>query len=447
MSKRAKSTQSATAILIADLTKTISSYPPNSGFLLAYSGGLDSHVLLHALRKIQSADTSLSLRAIHINHQLQADANVWEQHCVDICADLSVDLTHCRVQVADKGISPEAAARETRYAAFEEALQTDEILMCAHHRDDQAETFLLRLFRGSGIKGLAAMRSQRAFGSGWLARPLLKLTRAQLEAYAQENDLCCIEDPSNRELRFDRNFVRHEILPRLTQTWPAVSATLVRNAGLQAEAGELIDALAESDLAQVAVAEQQRLNLPALKTLTRARQKNLLRYWFAKNSLAGPAQVHIEKILDEVVSAREDASPILRWDRVVVRRYREELYAEHDDALPLPTEKLLWDTSKPFALPGIGCLELADFRAQGLQLPAAAKVEVGFGGSGLRLKLGGQQHHKPLKKLFQEAGIPPWQRTRSAVLYINGEVAAVAGLGVVDKFYADERTDPINRAT
>ncbi|MBN7138577.1 tRNA lysidine(34) synthetase TilS, partial [Lysobacter enzymogenes] len=245
---------------------------PAAPLCVGYSGGLDSSVLLHALAASPAA-RERGLRAWHVHHGLHPDADAWAAHCAQVCAGYGLELTVSRVSVArDGGDGPEAAARAARHAAFAAGLGAGEVLTLAHHRDDQAETLLLRLLRGSGPDALAAMREWRDCGRGRLWRPLLALPRAALEAYAREHALRWIDDPGNDEQRYDRNFLRHRALPLLRERWPQAPAALAQSARLQEEAAELLDGEDAAALAQVRSLDPQALSRSRLRALAPARR-------------------------------------------------------------------------------------------------------------------------------------------------------------------------------
>ncbi|MGJ4730503.1 tRNA lysidine(34) synthetase TilS, partial [Luteimonas sp. SDU101] len=254
--------------------------PPGQGpLLVGYSGGLDSTVLLHLL----AADGALrrrGLRAVHVHHGLHPEADAWARHCADACRDLDVHLDVVRVRVArDSGDGLEAAARAARHAAFAGALADDAILALAHHRDDQAETFLLRALRASGTDGLAAMRAWRRFGPGWMWRPLLELPRAALLAHAQRHGLRWIEDPSNASDAHDRNFLRHRVMPLLQARWPQADAAFARAAELQREAAALLDEGDAQALAAVRTVDPHCLHVAPLVALPAPRRARVVRRW------------------------------------------------------------------------------------------------------------------------------------------------------------------------
>ena len=304
--------------------------PTGTTFKLAYSGGLDSHVLLHAL-SILRTDHGFSLSAIYIDHGLQTASADWGRHCAHTCKALDVPMTVERIRVdgaEDEGI--EAAARRARYAALSAAMAPAEILLTAHHADDQAETVLLQLLRGTGIAGLAAMPLQNIFGSGRHIRPLLGFARVALLAYAQEYRLSWIEDPSNQESHLRRNYLRAEIMPRLARHWPAHASMLARAARHAAEANVLLDEVAHNDLAvcqQVAPYALRALSINALRMLSAARQRNLLRYWLKQQDLLTPTAAQLEEVLAHVQTAPRSQQACVRWPGVEVWRYRDLLAA------------------------------------------------------------------------------------------------------------------------
>ncbi|MGM0679366.1 MAG: tRNA lysidine(34) synthetase TilS, partial [Pseudomonadota bacterium] len=314
--------------LAAHVLDQLAQMPDASRYRIAYSGGCDSHVLLHALAGVRE-QLPAPLEAIHINHRLSDQADGWAEHCRRVCTELSVPLVEVTVHAHPKlGESPEAAAREARYNAWRGLLQAEEGLLLAQHQDDQAETLLLQLLRGSGPKGLAAMPPVTDFAAGWLGRPLLGQSRALLRRYAREQGLAWIEDPSNFDTELDRNYLRHELLPVLQARWPSAALTLSRAARHQAEAGQLLDELAAQDYANCHGEHAGCLCLAPLQALSLARQRNLLRYWLASvRQLPLPDSKHLNRILDEVLYAAPDAQPLVAWTGVVVRRYAGELYA------------------------------------------------------------------------------------------------------------------------
>ena len=402
--------------------------PPARNWWLAYSGGLDSEVLLHALAHLRPR-VAADLHALHVHHGLSAAADDWTVHCAQTCERLGVSLTIRRVGVrARVGESPEAVARAARYRALREPMGAGDLLMTAHHRDDQAETLLLALLRGSGVSGLAAMPECARFPPGHLIRPLLGFTRGELSAFAHATGLTWVEDASNRDLGHDRNFLRHRVLPLLAERWPAYARTLARSAGHCAEAQQLIDRLAGERQATCAGSRPERLSLSRLGALDAPLARAVLRHWIKSQGFRLPNRLRLERVLAEVLTAAPDRRPLVTWPGCEIRRYRDDLYLLE----PLPKRpgplRLRWEDN-PLRLPD----PLGRLRVLG-EVPGDAVVDVRFRAGGEVCRPAGKAHRKPLKKLFQEAGIPDWLRDYVPLIYIDGELAAVAGLALCDWF-------------
>ncbi len=425
--------------------------PATNGFIVGYSGGMDSHVLLHRLAAFPPDQCARPLAAVYVDHGLQTASIAWGEHCAGVCRSLKVPFQVLKIDAqAAPGESPEAVARRARYAAFAAVLESDAALLTAHHRDDQAETLLLQLLRGAGPHGLAAMPAVSRLGQGWLLRPVLDVDHAELHAYAKLHGLRWIEDASNHETRFDRNYLRHRVWPLLQERWPAATRTLARSAQLCAEAAQWLDEVAAADLAVVVADRPDGLWLPALRALDERRQRQVLRYWLRQLQLPVPDTRQLRQLLQDVLTAAADRSPCSHWPGAEVRRYREKLYARS----PLPVhdagQRLVWRSTAagwpPLELPGIGWLHLRETLGAGLRAEAlaGASLVVGFRQGGERFRPVGRRHHQELKKLMQEAGIPPWERARLPLLYgsvaeksdglrtqiSEGPLLAVVGLGL-----------------
>ena len=391
--------------------------------LVAFSGGLDSTVLLHQLSLLRQQRPALQLRAIHIHHGLSPNADRWAQHCRAVCAAWQVDLDviAIRVDARDGGI--EGAAREGRYQALRERLQPGEALVTAQHLDDQCETLLLALKRGSGPAGLAAMPVSLTSGAQRLLRPLLYCRRAQLENWAAAHQLRWIEDESNQDTRYERNFLRQQVLPLLNARWPHFAAAAARSAALCGEQEQLLDELLAESLATLTQADGA-LCIEGFATLSEARRAALLRRWIAQRGGKMPSRDAIARLLHEVIAAREDAAPRLQLGDYEVRRYRQALYW-----LPLrPSVRdlvLSWpDPAQALTLPhGLGVLQLAQ-NGTAVRPPRADEaVTVRFQAQG-RFAIEGRNGHRPIKKLWQESGVPPWLRESTPLIFYNDTLIA-----------------------
>ena len=389
---------------------------------VAFSGGLDSTVLLHALAKSRRFTRLL---AVHVDHQLHAESAIWAAQAQAEAASFGVDCRVDRVTpevTAGQGI--EAAARVARYAALAERLEPGDWLVTAHHLDDQAETLLLNLLRGSGPDGLAAMPEYRAFAAGWLVRPLLDVSRDELAACAASSDLRWSDDPGNAEIDFDRNYLRHEILPRLALRWPDAARRLARTVERQQEASQLLGEIGADDIAQSGAAG--RLQVDVLAALSAPRRRNALRTAIRHAGLPMPPRNALLAIDNELLPAREDGTPLVRWPGGEARRYRGILYL--DKPLGEPPDGEFAFSGATLRLPdGLGSLVLEECGEPGIRPELVARgltVRWRAGGETLRVTPGGPT--RALRKLLQEASIVPWMRDRLPLIYAGDDLVAVA---------------------
>lgn len=417
------------------LRLTLSTFPQAQRWWIAYSGGMDSHCLLHALATL--ASELPQLRAIHVNHGLNPASQTWARHCELVCHQLTIPYYLLTVTVPRSSAQGlEAAARTARYQAFAQLIDQNDLLLTAHHLDDQAETLLLQLLRGSGARGLAAMPLLTKFKHGYLARPLLKHSRAELLEYAQNQGLNWIDDDSNLNQHYDRNYLRHQIFPLLRQRWPSAAVTLARAAAHQAQTVALLETLATQDLAKITQPQPNILPISALIELNKERARNLLRFWMRSNGHQLPSTAILERILDEALTARWDANTLINWDNSELRRYRNLLYLLTPlPPLPLANWTTEWtDLSLPLILPW-GQLKAEPSTALGLDATACQRgVNISLRHGGERCRLPNAAYHRHLKDLWQAAGVPPWERIRTPLLWINNQLAAVPGIGICHNF-------------
>lgn len=429
----------------------LASHPPYPGrYWIAYSGGLDSHVLLHLCAQARSQFPSIpEFRAIHIHHGLQPQANGWAEHCERTSRTLGIPFSLIAVDArAQAGESPEEAARRARYRAIRDQLSPGETVLTAQHVDDQAETLLLQLIRGAGLAGLAAMPRFARFAPGFLLRPLLGHTREELSRYASEHGLRWVDDPSNTDVGYDRNFMRHRVLPLLAQRWPSVSQSLARSAGHCAEALEQLENLS-ADLYQTALnGDGRSLSIARLKSYKPADQRLVLRHWLKTSGYRMPAAVVLERIRRELLPAAADRMPRVAWSEGEVRRYRDGLFV-----LPmLPSVdnsvSIAWDGASNLQLPGSNGELHVEPATPGLGIDAAAwhtgPIRVAFRQGGECCRLPHRAGSHSLKKLFQEAGIPPWLRERAPLVYIGDELAAIGEWWVTERFAASCGTPSVS---
>ncbi len=407
------------------LQRALDTLPADAGSLLvAFSGGMDSSVLLHALAHLPQA-RARGLRALHVDHGLHPDSTAWSRHCAEFAAAQRVPFASVPVSVAlGSGTGLEDAARTARRTALGEAMAAGEILALAQHRDDQAETILLKLLRGAGPEGLGGMRTMRQFAQGYLWRPLLDVPRAALAAYAQAHGLRWIEDPSNTDTLLRRNFLRAEVLPLLSQRWPEANAALAHSATWARHAADFIDAHAARSLAEQQGLDPATLDWARWLALPDALRDPVLRLWLRSLDLDAPAHFHVGELERQLHGSARDRNPCVSWGKTELRRYRDLLYAVR--AAPAPPVE--WESpwqGEPLALPGGGTL-LLDRPAPET---APLRLHVRYRRGGERLKPAGRQHTRELRLLLQEAGVPPWQRARVPLIFAaDGELLAAADL-------------------
>ena len=399
---------------------------PARRYVVAFSGGADSTVLLHAAASVARA-AGRPITAVHVDHGLHQESPDWARHCVASAEAMGVACRTESIRVAPDGDGLEAAARRARYGCFSRHLERGDWLLTAHHLDDQAETLLLNLVRGSGPHGLAGIAARRPLGSGYLVRPLLDVPRSALVAYAARERLQWLEDPSNDDHQHDRNFLRHELIPRMYARWPAAVPRLAHSAALASAASELLDTLAAMDLD--AVGEPGRIDIARLQRFPDNRQLNLLRYAIRISGLPGAPATRLRQIVDELVPAREDAQPLVTWPGAEVRRFRNCIYLAPALSEPEAVGATL-TPDRPVALgPGMGSLRLVAVAGTGIRPDvAAAGLSVGFRQGGERLRRANDDRRRRLKSLLQEAGIVPWMRGRIPLLYAQECLVSVADL-------------------
>ncbi|SDI56030.1 tRNA(Ile)-lysidine synthase [Ferrimonas sediminum] len=396
--------------------------------VLAYSGGIDSELLASILARLRPQFPARPFLLIHVHHGLSDHADAWAEHCQRRAELYGLPLTVARVTVEQgRRISLEAAARSARYQALDSLLQPGDLLLTAQHKDDQAETLLLALKRGSGPLGLAGMLPSQPFAGATLLRPLLGHSRAEVELAAQELGLVHIEDDSNTDVRFDRNFLRHRILPLLTERWPGFNNAVARSAQLCGEQQSLCDEMAAEDLSRLSLAADG-LAIEGLSLLSAPRRNNLVRYWLRRHNLVMPSQVQLQQIA-QFWLAREDAQPQLKVGLHWLRRYRDGVYLVAEDEGPqLQTEMMIPRVRQQMSNGEHWCLEAA-CSGERLRLPKAGEaVTIRYDLLGtLRVRPHLRSGSRPLKKVWQELGVPPWVRGRIPMLFFGEQLVAALG--------------------
>ena len=408
---------------------------------LGLSGGLDSCVLLQLLVEARAQVELPPLSAIHVNHQLSADSGRWQQHCEQLCEVLDVPLEVRLVSVDPGDSGLESAARSARYRVYEELVGPDELLLLAHHLDDQVETFFLRLMRGAGARGLSGMPATRPMGRGSLCRPLLAFRRDDLERYAGRQGLEWVEDPSNSELFADRNYLRHQVLPQLAERWPGYRGSVATSmeALADAEAG-----LLEFDEALLKQAGEARfgesvLRLDVLDSLSERELARLIRRWLERSGFAAPGRERLAEFARQLRAAQADSQPELGGSGYMLRRYRDAIHLCPTRPEPRLPAGCTLVPGEVLEVPGLGRLLLQPVPEGGVRLPDAGHWAVALRAGGERCRPSGRAHSQSLKKLLQDSTVPPWQRGLLPLLYGDGEIAAVADLWVCSGWEAGAR--------
>lgn len=418
------------------LAATLATFSCGRNFLVGLSGGLDSVVLLHALAALRDRPgADIHLHALHINHQLQPQADTWEQLCGQLCAELGVEFSSARVAIAGRS-NIENAAREARYREFEGNLREGEELLLAHHRDDQMETILMRLNRGAGSRGLSGMPRGRALGASRLLRPFLDIDRAELQDYAESVGLSWAHDYSNDDESFDRNYCRHNVLPLIEARWPGYRESWSKSAQLAGESESLLQELAVSDLEKLSAGQTTTLDRQALLALSEPRRRNVLRFWLASCGASELGWNRLQQLSNEVLQGR--SGHFLAEDFQIFC-FREEVYL-------LSARKLACDAvcvdlgsaaealaSGVVTLPDNGLLRFRQKQGEGVNVAGLNDLSIRYRQGGESCRLAGRPG-KSLKKILQEADAPPWLRSRIPLLYSGEELVCIPGVGVSEQF-------------
>lgn len=397
-----------------------------ASWTVALSGGLDSVVLLHLLHAYQQQVSDIQLKAHHVNHGLSDNALAWSEFCQQLCTALNIPFISSRVHLQKSSrTSLEALARDKRYLAFKEQMAEGEVLATAHHQDDQLETLLLALKRGSGPTGLQGIQGCQGFAKGQLLRPLLTFSREQLLTYARLHQLSWIEDESNLDEQFDRNFIRQQITPLLKKRWPTIAQSFVRSATLCQEQQQLVSEMASDDLALCSETRlgQTVLIIDPLKAFSQARRNNLLRYWLKQSGQNYPSQKQLQLLWQEVALAELDKQPKLQLAEASIQRYRNALYIVADKPLNLPEQVVTWTGQDTLWL--VEGQLAVDFSSLDKQLASEHNIYCCF-----RAQLDPQLSCLPvtrnksrsIKKLLHEYGVPPWLRDQVVFVICDGQL-------------------------
>ena len=420
--------------LEASLNELASTYK----FLIGLSGGLDSVVLLHAMAKLRDQPgVNIQLRAFHINHQLQHQAQNWETHCLSLCAKLGVEFASTKVEIlGSSGL--ENAAREARYREFEAALLNDEELLLAHHRDDQMETLLLRLIRGSGSRGLSCIPRSRVLGTSRLLRPLLDIDREELQSYAESEQLNWVADHSNEDEGFDRNYCRHSLLPLIEKRWAGYRESWSKSIVLASESEALSQELAALDLAEIIAESESVVSREKLLAFSEPRRRNVLRYWLADLGAKELGWNQLRQLSNGVLLG-SSGQFIAEDFQVLCFRERVFVLASQEMERGLVNVDLSSEQRLPNAgelmLPENGQLRFRETLGGGICAEKLSSLSIRYRRGGEVCRLAGRPI-KRLKKILQESEVPPWLRSRIPLLYDGEDLVYIPGIGVSEEIAA-----------
>jgi len=396
----------------------MASLPETRQFRVGFSGGADSTALLHALNEIR-AELQAPVQAIHFHHGLNAGADAWQQHCRDFCLERDIEFTSRKLEIRQvSGTSTEEESRNHRYQAIGEILQAGDIYLTAHHANDQAETLFLNLMRGSGMEGLAGIPDLRRLGKGWVARPLLNTRREELEAYLNRHDIAWLEDPSNKDESFDRNFLRNCLFPQLENRWPGVVRRLTRSARTaRMTATTLADFL--DTHCDALLCDRYKMPLPALLQLEPPMRALVLRQWLRRQEIPALSEARLNEFLRQLASSTGGSQAEVRWGGWQLKLFGQLIWLQGND-IPVLHPGIGWTAGMTLELGNsVGCLLL---RGNEVNIPAG--WQVGPRQPGGRIALHEQGARRKLKDLFRESAIPPWMRASIPVLYWDGEAVA-----------------------
>lgn len=426
--------------IVDSLTDLLRDASAHGQICVAFSGGLDSHVLLHVLAENRQR-LNRPLLAIHVNHRLQAESNFWESHCRAICEELAIPFTSTTVD--DKpspGESIEAWARQWRYRLLGQLAGTGGVVVTAHHARDQAETFLLRSLRGAGVEGLAGIAEAGTVCGVRVVRPMLRVAKMDIDGYAASRGLHVVEDPSNRDRRHDRNLIRHEVMPVLRERWPALDSVWSRDAELLRRDASLLRRLVGQELDRMS--DEQSLDLNLLAREPGDLREAVLRLWLCRGGSRPPSHSELQHVLMQSFSAARDRNPVVRHGDREIRRFRSRLYRVPILSDPDTEFGQTWSPRQALALPW-GTLRGSEATGVGIRVHLAEQAELE-----VRLRRGGERcrprwngRHQTLKHVLQQLGVPPWERAWLPLVYVNGELAAIADYLVFEE-YAAQGAEP-----
>ncbi|MEE3003347.1 MAG: tRNA lysidine(34) synthetase TilS [Pseudomonadota bacterium] len=424
-------------IFSTTLSEKLKLIPESQHVWVAYSGGVDSHVLLHLLTNEIPKER---LKALHINHGISELSDKWQQHCEKITRDLGIDLTVKKINTLhNTDTNLESRAREARLALFCSTLNKDEVIFLAHHAMDQVETMLMRLFKGAGPQGLCGIKEIQQYKSITLLRPLLDIKKHEIQKYAKEQNLEWIEDDSNSNIKFERNYLRHEIIPLLNKTWPSLTNNLLRCQLHHLEQEQYLESIIKPINDEVL--KENKLDLKALLLQNNFLQKYILREWLKVKLSYPPSTKQLITIQDNIINAKSGAKPELLISNKKIRRYKNFLYITSNENLTYPAgQEIIWQAHENSIY--LELLKIKLIKNSSKSNILKHELIIKFRQNGERFQPQGRQGSHPLKKLMQEWQIPPWKRDKTPLIYLKENLIAVPGYALGEKYFMEN--DNIN---
>ena len=396
----------------------LSSLKKTGRWVVGFSGGEDSLALVHALSAIKNRPPVI---ALHINHQLQSEACAMSAYCKQVSGQLSIPFIEQNVTVTGTG-NIEEQARQARYQAFSAFLSKNDVLFLGHHQQDQAETLLYRLFRGAGFRGLGAIKPERSIGEATLVRPLLSTSKAKIQDYLAEYQLVAFEDPSNMDVRFDRNYIRLKLLPVIQSRWPAALKQLSQASLLVQQDNALLEGFLDELLQSCEQGNDGEcwLSIECIRNQLEERKKPLVRHWLKKQGVQlSFKQLHI--LFTDLLEAAPDAQPVFQVGEAILRRFKDRLYLVATRNTDLPVE---WNTRSPLFISGVGSLVLSNV--------CDYRFTIVYRSSLHKVKLAENRPHQSVKHLLHDLAIPPWRRDSIPFFFYDDRLVAVGHLLVTE---------------
>ena len=413
--------------------------------VIAYSGGIDSSVLLNIMCA-NKEHLKQSIEVIHVNHGLHEKSSNWEDFCKKECEKYKVTFKSIKIQEdCPKENSVEAWARNMRYKLISKHVKKNDILITAHHKDDQVETFFLQLLRGSGVHGLASMPVIKEFKNGFHVRPFLSFQRNEITKYAKENNISWIDDETNLDINYQRNFLRHNVLPTIDANWLSYRESILRVISHQADSMKIHNEIAQLDMEKISCNDTSNLHVGLIKELSEERKKNLIFFWLKNLNLETPSSKHMKQIISALINSDQQKSPCVNWGNTEVRRYKKFLYASNIVDNHESDIEITWDINSPLMIEG-ETLTTIESQGKGLSKECIkdANIIIRYRHGGEKIYTNSLSQSKSIKQLFQERSVLPWLRNKIPLIYINDELAVVPGFCVGRKFSADKNESSLD---